>query len=143
MFDISVTENVTLCTVSADNMTQISYILFLFAENDINIDMISAVLPQGHRKSFSFSFSDSDCDKAFNIIKRLKEEKYNSLPAMSIGNTKLLISGDMESRCGIASVVISTVSKLDILMITTAINEISLLIPKADELQAIEKIKKL
>lgn len=141
--DICVTESVTLCSVSANSIKEISYILSLFSNKGINIDMISAVLPQGHKKSFSFSFADDDFDKAVEIIKQLKDENYNSLPALSVGNTKLVISGDMERKCGVASEIISRINEFDILMITTAVNEISVLTTKADENHIIDRIKNL
>jgi aspartokinase len=143
MYNISVLENVTLCTLKGDGISSLSFILSLFAEHNINIDMISATMSKGHQNIFSFSFMDDDFNKSMEIIKKIKAENpdFNSSPTLSMGNCKIVISGDMENKPGIAYTILDKIKDFDIFIITTAINEISLLCSSSEKDDILKLLK--
>lgn len=136
MVKISLTEQVSVVTLSGitheSESEFVSAIFSAAAENGINIDMISKTAITTDRTNIGFTFSDNDMPKMLLILGRL------SLvlpPLVSCGNTKVVIKSDeMIDAVGFAKKVFELLAEIKItpLMITTSVDEISLVI-RSDE----------
>ncbi len=119
-------------------------VLDAVASAGINVDMISQTPPKSDRFSFGFSFSDDDIPSLLKVMGKITSV-HNITPFVNSGNVKLIIkNSDMESQAGFAAKVFDIAEKVGagILLVTTGVDEISLLIPNsyADELS--EALKK-
>ena len=134
--NITVTENVSAVTfnnvplyktIMVDTLTAV-------AEAGINIDMISMTAPTSERFGFGFTLDDDDMPKLLTVVKRLKE-KHDITPMINSSNRKIVIkTGEMEAQAGFAAKVFNLLNKIDamILLITTGVDEISVLIRESD-----------
>ena len=134
--NITVTENVSAVTfnnvplyktIMEDSLTAV-------AEAGINIDMISMTAPTSERFGFGFTLDDDDMPKLLTVVKRLKE-KHDITPMINSSNRKIVIkTGEMEAQAGFAAKVFNLLNKIDamILLITTGVDEISVLIRESD-----------
>ncbi len=143
---IEVTENVS--AVSFNNVplnrTVMEDTLRAVASVGINVDMISMTAPTSEIFSFGFTMSDDDTPKLFGIVKQLKERGGVS-PMVNSSNRKIVIqTGIMANSIGFASKVFEILNRLDamILMITTGVDEISVLIRDADADAVVEAFEK-
>lgn len=134
--NITVTENVS--AVSFNNVplykTIMEDTLTAVAEAGINIDMISMTAPTSERFGFGFTLDDDDMPKLLTVVKRLKE-KHDITPMINSSNRKIVIkTGEMEAQAGFAAKVFNLLNKIDamILLITTGVDEISVLIRESD-----------
>lgn len=133
---IDVTENVS--AVSFYNVpldrTIMEDTLKIVADAGINVDMISMTAPTSEIFSFGFTVNDDEIPKLLGVVKKLRE-KYCVSPMINSGNRKIVIkTGEMTNNVGYAAKVFEILNKLSamILMITTGIDEISVLIRNAD-----------
>ncbi len=72
--------------------------------------------------------------KLLTVVKRLKEKHYIT-PMINSSNRKIVIkTGEMEAQAGFAAKVFNLLNKIDamILLITTGVDEISVLIRESD-----------
>ena len=134
--NITVTENVSAVSfnyvplyksIMEDTLTAV-------AEAGINIDMISMTAPTSERFGFGFTLDDDDMPKLLTVVKRLKE-KHDITPMINSSNRKIVIkTGEMEAQAGFAAKVFNLLNKIDamILLITTGVDEISVLIRESD-----------
>ena len=143
---IEVTENVS--AVSFNNVplnrTVMEDTLRAVASVGINVDMISMTAPTSEIFSFGFTMSDDDTPKLFGIVKQLKERGGVS-PMVNSSNRKIVIqTGIMANSIGFAAKVFEILNRLDamILMITTGVDEISVLIRNADADAVVEAFEK-
>ena len=127
---IEVTENIS--AVSFNNVplnkTVMEDTLRTVADAGINVDMISMTAPTSEIFSFGFTVSDDDMPKLLGAAKVLRENGVVA-PMINSGNRKIVIkTGEMTAR------VFEILNRLDamILMITTGVDEISMLIRDAD-----------
>ncbi|MFR8775992.1 MAG: ACT domain-containing protein, partial [Eggerthellaceae bacterium] len=114
-------------TIMEDTLTAV-------AEAGINIDMISMTAPTSERFGFGFTLDDDDMPKLLTVVKRLKE-KHDITPMINSSNRKIVIkTGEMEAQAGFAAKVFNLLNKIDamILLITTGVDEISVLIRESD-----------
>ena len=133
---IEVTENVS--AVSFNNVplnkTIMEDTLKIVAAAGINVDMISMTAPTQEIFSFGFTVNDEDMPKLLGSVKALKER--GGVTPMIIGsNRKIVIqTGTMTETIGFAAHVFEILNRLEamILMITTGVDEISVLIRDAD-----------
>ncbi|MGN0688080.1 MAG: ACT domain-containing protein [Oscillospiraceae bacterium] len=144
---IIVTENVS--AVSFNNVplykTIMEETLAAVAAADINIDMISMTAPTSERFGFGFTLSDDDMSRLFPVVKELKE-KHNITPMINSGNRKIVIkTSDMETQAGFAAKVFAMLNRIDamILLITTGVDEISVLIRESDADAAVQGLEEL
>ncbi len=133
---IDVTENVS--AVSFYNVpldrTIMEDTLKIVADAGINVDMISMTAPTSEIFSFGFTVNDDEIPKLLGVVKKLREKDCVS-PMINSGNRKIVIkTGEMTNNVGYAAKVFEILNKLSamILMITTGIDEISVLIRNAD-----------
>lgn len=143
---IEVTENVS--AVSFNNVplnkTVMEDTLRAVADVGINVDMISMTAPTSEIFSFGFTMSDDDTPKLLGIVKQLKANGGVS-PMINGSNRKIVIeTGVMANSIGFAARVFEILNRLDamILMITTGVDEISVLIRDADADAVVEAFEK-
>lgn len=134
--NIIVTENVSAVTFNNVPLykTIMEDTLTAVAEAGINIDMISMTAPTSERFGFGFTLDDDDMPKLLTVVKRLKE-KHDITPMINSSNRKIVIkTGEMEAQAGFAAKVFNLLNKIDamILLITTGVDEISVLIRESD-----------
>ena len=134
--NITVTENVSAVTFNNVPLykTIMEDTLTAVAEAGINIDMISMTAPTSERFGFGFTLDDDDMPKLLTVVKRLKE-KHDITPMINSSNRKIVIkTGEMEAQAGFAAKVFNLLNKIDamILLITTGVDEISVLIRERD-----------
>ena len=134
--NITVTENVSAVTFNNVPLykTIMEDTLTAVAEAVINIDMISMTAPTSERFGFGFTLDDDDMPKLLTVVKRLKE-KHDITPMINSSNRKIVIkTGEMEAQAGFAAKVFNLLNKIDamILLITTGVDEISVLIRESD-----------
>ena len=128
--NITVTENVSAVTFNNVPLykTIMEDTLTAVAEAGINIDMISMTAPTSERFGFGFTLDDDDMPK-------LLKEKHDITPMINSSNRKIVIkTGEMEAQAGFAAKVFNLLNKIDamILLITTGVDEISVLIRESD-----------
>ncbi|MBD9060653.1 MAG: aspartate kinase [Ruminococcaceae bacterium] len=136
MMNITVTENVSAVTFNNVPLykTIMEDTLTAVAEAGINIDMISMTAPTSERFGFGFTLDDDDMPKLLGVVKKLKE-KHDITPMINSSNRKIVIkTGVMETQAGFAAKVFNLLNKIDamILLITTGVDEISVLIRESD-----------
>lgn len=143
---IDVTENVS--AVSFNNVplnkTVMEDTLRAVASVGINVDMISMTAPTSEIFSFGFTISDDDTPKLLGVVKQLKE-KGGVSPMINGSNRKIVIqTGVMANSIGFAARVFEILNRLDamILMITTGVDEISVLIRDADADAVVEAFER-
>ena len=134
--NITVTENVSAVTFNNVPLykTIMEDTLTAVAEAGINIDMISMTAPTSERFGFGFTLDDDDMPKLLSVIKKLKE-KHDITPMINSSNRKIVIkTGEMEAQAGFAAKVFNLLNKIDamILLITTGVDEISVLIRESE-----------
>lgn len=134
--NITVTENVSAVTFNNVPLykTIMEDTLTAVAEAGINIDMISMTAPTSERFGFGFTLDDDDMPKLLTVVKSLKE-KHDITPMINSSNRKIVIkTGEMEAQAGFAAKVFNLLNKIDamILLITTGVDEISVLIRESD-----------
>lgn len=133
---ITVTENVSAVTFNNVPLykTIMEDTLAAVAAADINIDMISMTAPTSERFGFGFTVSDDDLPRLLAVLKELKVK--NSLtPMINSTNRKIVIkTSDMTDQAGFAAKVFKLLNEIDamILLITTGVDEISVLIRESD-----------
>ena len=138
--NITVTENVSAVTFNNVPLykTIMEDTLTAVAEAGINIDMISMTAPTSERFGFGFTLDDDDMPKLLTVVKRLKE-KHDITPMINSSNRKIVIkTGEMEAQAGFAAKVFNLLNKIDamILLITTGVDEISVLIRESEAAEA-------
>lgn len=144
---IIVTENVSAVTFNNVPLykTIMEETLAAVAAADINIDMISMTAPMSERFGFGFTLSDDDMSKLLVVAKGLKE-KHGITPMINSGNRKIVIkTSEMETQAGFAAKVFAMLNKINamILLITTGVDEISVLIRESDADAAVEGLKEI
>lgn len=133
---ITVTENVSAVTFNNVPLykTIMEDTLAAVAAADINIDMISMTAPTSERFGFGFTVSDDDMPRLLTVLKELKA-KNNITPMINSTNRKIVIkTSDMTDQAGFAAKVFKLLNEIDamILLITTGVDEISVLIRESD-----------
>ena len=133
---ITVTENVSAVTFNNVPLykTIMEDTLAAVAAADINIDMISMTAPTSERFGFGFTVSDDDLPRLLAVLKELKA-KTNLTPMINSTNRKIVIkTSDMTDQAGFAAKVFTLLNEIDamILLITTGVDEISVLIRESD-----------
>ncbi|MGN1423153.1 MAG: ACT domain-containing protein [Oscillospiraceae bacterium] len=145
---IQVTENVS--AVSFNNVplnkTIMEDTLTAVAKAGINIDMISMTVPTSEIFSFGFTLSDEDMPKLLAVVKELKAKESSIVPMINSGNRKIVIkTSDMETQAGFAARVFEMLNRIEamILLITTGVDEISVLIRESDAETAEAELRRM
>lgn len=144
---IIATENVSAVTFNNVPLykTIMEDTLAAVAAADINIDMISMTAPTSERFGFGFTLSDEDMPRLLSVLKELKT-RHNITPMINSGNRKIVIkTSEMEEQAGFAAKVFKLLNDIDamILLITTGVDEISVLIRESDADAALNGLKEM
>ena len=137
MTDIKVFEGITSVAFSekiTDKVTAFE-IFNKIGENGIDLDMISAGLAMNDTLNVGFTLSDEDLARLLPLIK----SENISTPVINCGNVKFIItSEDMVSCPGYAAGIFERLKNAGCvpLMITTAVDEISILVRDSDSVDA-------
>lgn len=105
-----------------------------FAQNSINIDMVSQTAPTGHNVSISFTCLGSDMVQVLAITNSLSESHPQLRPMVSSGNCKIQLFGEeMRSMPGVFARAIRRLSEtaVEVQQVTTSEIDISLLVSAA------------
>lgn len=132
--NITVTEDVALVTFSRlpCDPKHIAEIFSLFAQEKLNIDMISQTAPQGRHIDLSFTLACEELPKALEQINKLRSALSSLHPMVSSGHCKIQLYGEeMRQMHGVAAAALNALAKTsaDLTLITTSDVDISLLIP--------------
>lgn len=133
---VKVTENVSAVSFNNAplNKTVMEDTLKIVAKAGINVDMISMTAPTQEIFSFGFTVDDEDMPKLLGTVAELKANGCVS-PMINSGNRKIVLkANEMADTVGFAAHVFEILNRLEamILMITTGVDEISVLIRDAD-----------
>lgn len=137
MTDIKVFEGITSVAFSekiTDKVTAFE-IFNKIGKNGIDLDMISADLAMNDTLNVAFTLSDDDLARLLPLIK----SENISTPVINCGNVKFIItSEDMVSCPGYAAGIFERLKNAGCvpLMITTAVDEISILVRDSDSVDA-------
>ena len=139
-YTISSQENVTLITFHTlpSDLQLVAHIFEEFARRDLNIDMISQTAPFSGILNISFTTQSERLRDILEITGVFSKEYTQIKPLVNSGNCKITISGDlMKTTCGVAARVFSLLGEenIDVLLVTTAETEISLLVPQTQLFQ--------
>ncbi len=116
-----------------------------FADEDINIDMISQTSPVGDVVSLSFTCLQADMVKVLGISNQLRGKYPQMQPLVSNGNCKITLSGEeMRTASGVFARAVTALATtvVDVQQVTTSETEISLLVTAAHLQNAVAALKK-
>lgn len=133
-FDI--TDDITLVTICRlpNNTTAVAKVFTCFAENDINIDMISLLASSASHQNVSFTARGKDLCLVLAAIGSLKETFTDIRTNVSSANCKITFAGkQVEKNSGVAAYIFEAFAKheVDLLLVTTSETEISCLLDEA------------
>ncbi len=147
MTDITTNEGVSIITfgnIPFDSESEfICKVFSAAARENINIDMISKTPVSADSTSIGFTFSDEDMPKMLKAAKEVNSEKP---PMINSGNVKFLIkSEEMVTGVGFAENVFKALAaaKANPILITTALDEISVVVRESDSADFETELHKL
>ncbi|MBP5604145.1 MAG: aspartate kinase [Ruminiclostridium sp.] len=147
MTSISVTEEVSIITFAGipyDSESEFIYRIFsAAARENVIIDMISKTPISADSTSVGFTFSDKDMPKILKVANEIGPAKP---PMINSGNVKLLVkSEEMINGVGFAENVFKalTAAKANPLLITTALDEISVVVRESDAVDFENELRKI
>ena len=144
---ITTTEDVTMIHLSnpSNDIKFFSTVLEMFANEQINIDMISQTTYAQTNFDFSFTVPGNQLKATLSIVSRLKTTYPNVKILATTGCTKIELYGEeIRTTYGVAYHAIRALveKNIPILMITTSEVDISLLFASADQYLACETLEK-
>ena len=143
---LTVTEDVTMLHLSniPRDLQFLTKVLGMFADEKINIDMISQTTFAQNEFDFSFTVPGVQLQQTLAIVSKIK----NAYPAIKIsastGNTKIELYGEeMRTTYGVAHHAIKALAdkNIPISMITTSEVDISMLFASADQYTASDALQ--
>ena len=147
MTDIKVFEGVSAATFleisTADNNAYICDMFTKIGEAGVDMDMISFELSVNDTVSVGFTFDDNDLTKLLPVV---NGSKNTISPMISCGNVKFVIkSADMVNKPGFAAKILSSLRDIGCipLLITTGLDEISLLVSDSDSSDVAKQLETL
>ncbi|MDO5014978.1 MAG: ACT domain-containing protein [Clostridia bacterium] len=146
MLNIEVKKNVSMVSLSyalSDSAKALSA-LALLGKKSINIDMISLSPTGAGKVSLAFSFDDEDFSDLLAVLSEFRRDKYDLKISVRNDNAKILIvSEEMKNQSGVAEKILNSLTNagIEVIMVTTAETEISVLVNSDDVDRAIEIIK--
>ena len=140
LFKFSIKEDVTQINVYK-MPAEICFLSLLFSRfflENIEVDMISRPLTHTFDTQLSFTINDSDLKQAARILTELKREFPELKFSICAGNTKINLSTEKANKSTIASMIFDKFCRvnIEILLISTGENEISLLVSNVETLTA-------
>ena len=147
MTSITMTEEVSIITFAEIPYdSESSFICSVFsaaARENVVIDMISKVPVSAESTSIGFTFADKDMPKILKVSNEVKPAKP---PMINSGNVKFLIkSAEMVEGVGFAEKVFNALAsaKANPILITTALDEISVVVRESDSTDFETELKKV
>ena len=147
MTSITITEAVSIITfANIPYDSESSFICNVFsaaARENVVIDMISKAPVSADSTSIGFTFSDDDMPKMLKVSNEVKPAKP---PMINSGNVKFLIkSAEMVEGVGFAEKVFRALAtaKANPILITTAIDEISVVVRESDSTDLETELRKI
>lgn len=140
-YDVSL---VTLTDISNESQS-IANVFKGIAQNGINVDMISKTAPYKNAASLSFTLSDDDFPKALTFFSKVKKDYPGLVTEVQSGSTKITVSGEgMRTVPGVAARIFEIIAAAggEIVLITTAETEVSVLVDQKDTDKIIDALKK-
>lgn len=144
---INITEEITLITLSNIPCDQglTASILCSFAQEGINIDMISQSAPLGNTVNVSFTVNGEDMVKTLRIINSFRETYPAARPMVNSSNCKIQLYGEeMRTTPGVAAAALQAAAQAapgEIMLITTSEVDISLLVPHSHAQDVAQALK--
>lgn len=145
MTDIKVFEGVSAATFSnvpaADNNAYICNMFTKIGEAGVDMDMISVEACADDTISVGFTFDDNDLTKLLPVI---NVSKGTLSPMISCGNVKFVIkSVEMINKPGFAAKILAALRNIKCtpLLITTGLDEISLLVSDSDSAEVAKQLE--
>ena len=116
----------------------------VLAEEKVNVDMISSVAECSHDMGVSFSAVHADMQRLLEALKKVRMIYPCVVTNMCCGNTKIVLCGDMKNEAGVAARVFSCLAEneIEIRLLTTSENEISLAVSEGSADAAHEALEK-
>ena len=147
MTNITMTEEVSIITFAEIPYDgESSFICSVFsaaARENVVIDMISKAPVSAESTSIGFTFADKDMPKILKVSNEVKPAKP---PMINSGNVKFLIkSAEMVEGVGFAEKVFKALAAANAnpILITTAIDEISVVVRESDSTDFETELKKV
>lgn len=138
-------DNVVVITIDKlpNKQDTLANVFCALAEEKINIDMISSVAECSREMGVSFSTERVEMPHLIGALKKVRRIYPCVVSNMCCGNTKLVLCGDMKNEVGVAVKVFQCLaeSEIDIRLLTTSENEISLVVSEGDADAAHEILK--
>ena len=145
MTDIKVFEGVSAATFSnvpaADNNAYMCNMFTKIGEAGVDMDMISVEACANDTISVGFTFDDNDLTKLLPVI---NGSKGPLSPMISCGNVKFVIkSVEMINKPGFAAKILAALKSIKCtpLLITTGLDEISLLVSDSDNAEVAKQLE--
>lgn len=131
---ITYTNDITLISLGAlpGDSKAVSSVLTAFAEEGVNVDMISQTAPMGGVIRLSFTISDESLASALSVLGKIRAQHASVTPEILPGNCKIAFYDEnMVHTPGVAAKVFSLLSDagVEVMLITTSDVDISLLVP--------------
>lgn len=147
MTNITMTEEVSIITFAEipydSESTFICSVFSAAARENVVIDMISKAPVSAESTSIGFTFADKDMPKILKVSNEVKPAKP---PMINSGNVKFLIkSAEMVEGVGFAEKVFKALAAANAnpILITTAIDEISVVVRESDSTDFETELKKV
>ena len=147
MTDITTNEGVSIITfgnIPFDSESEfICKVFSAAAREKINIDMISKTPVSAESTSIGFTFADEDMPRMLKAAKEVNSEKP---PMINSGNVKFIIkSAEMVTGVGFAENVFKALAaaKANPILITTALDEISVVVRESDSADFETELRKV
>lgn len=147
MINITVSEQISVITFGAipsENESELIYRIFKeAAQRKIVIDMISRVPAAANKTAIGFTFQDENTHQILKITNMLR---CGGTPIISSGNVKIVIQDDeMVNGIGFAERVFEALCAANTtpVLITTALDEISVVVRESDSAELIRKLNEL
>lgn len=147
MTSITMTEEVSIITFAEIPYdSESSFICSVFsaaARENVVIDMISKAPVSAESTSIGFTFADKDMPKILKVSNEVKPAKP---PMINSGNVKFLIkSAEMVEGVGFAEKVFNALAsaKANPILITTALDEISVVVRESDSTDFETELRKV
>ena len=136
-FLIGIHENITLISLSdcPSGAAFLADVLSRIAQTGADVDMIALAPGSSSRAALSFTVCDDDFASVLGVTGALQKETPALKVSVSNGYAKITVSSEsMDGAPGVAARVFAAVQSVcaDLRMVTTALTEISLLVPASD-----------
>lgn len=136
---VNVTKNTSLATFNNIQYNTekpvINTIFKAIGDAKINVDMISFESLSDGNIDFGFTFSDDDLSNLLPVLKNVAARENITTPMISVGNVKITLKAEEMAFCaGFAAEIFTKLFRDSVtpLLITTALDEISILMRESD-----------